>query len=128
MIASFSDVEFQKRSSPDDNKDGNSQWLNFNVIFDNIKRSDSIQIACWCLLIIQHYQKLTYRYQISSIFVGSLDTCYQLIYLLHLIWSRNTSAIKQPENILAALRKNDWQKPFRTGIKSTWNCCLSRNF
>ena len=46
MIASFSDVEFQKRFFPDDNKDGNGQWLNFNVIFDDIKRSDSIQIVC----------------------------------------------------------------------------------
>ena len=52
------------------------------------------------------YYKLNYGYQISSIFIGSLDTGYQLVYLLYLIWSRNASAIKRAaENIFAALRK-----------------------
>ena len=31
-------------------------------------------------------KKLNYGYQISRIFIGSLDTGYQFIYLLYLIW------------------------------------------
>ena len=69
--------------------------------------------------------KLNYGYQISSIFIGLLDTGYRFIHLLYLIWSKNMSAIKQAENIFAPLRKK-WstkQTPFWTGINSRWKGC-----
>ena len=46
------------------------------------------------------------------------------IYLLYLIWSRNTSAIKRTENICSS-EKNGRQKPFWTGIVQGRNRCLS---
>ena len=56
---------------------------------------------------------MNYRYQISSIFIGSSDIGYQFIYLLYLIWSRNVSAIKGAESIFfAALRKHGRQNRF----------------
>ena len=60
---------------------------------------------------------MNYGYQISSLFIDSPGTGYQFI---HLIWSRNASAIKRAKKIFEALTKNGRQKPFWTGIKSTW--------
>ena len=71
---------------------------------------------------------MNYGYQISSIFIGSPDTGYQLIYLLYLKWSRNASAVKRAENIFAALRKNGRQKQFWAGINRGRNGWFSRQY
>ena len=62
----------------------------------------------WCMAIhgyTWYYKRLNYRYQISSIFIASSDTGYQFIYLLYLIWSRNTSALNRAENIFQLWEK-----------------------
>ena len=83
--------------------------------------------------IIVKYYKLNYGYHISSIFIGSLDTGYQLIYLHYQIWSTNASANKESwikifpskptavENRLVAELKS---RNSGTGPKYKWNSPL----
>ena len=85
----------------------------WNQVKDGTKKADMSMQKC---------QKL-FMAKISGFFIGSPDTGYQFVYLLYLICSSNASAIRRTENIFAALRKNGWQKPFWTRIKSTWKSC-----
>ena len=61
-----------------------------------------------------------------AFFIRLSDTGYQFIYLLYLIWSSNASAIKQAENIFAALRTNGRQKLFWTGLDRGRNQCFTQ--
>ena len=70
--------------------------------------------------------KLNYGYQISSIFIGLLDTGYRFIHLLYLKWSKNMSAIKQAENIFAPLRKKLPTKPVLDRSKLNMEGLLSQ--
>ena len=51
----------------------------------NFKFSRAMRQSCEIIII----KKVNYGYQISSIVIGSLDTSYQFMYLLYLIWLRN---------------------------------------
>ena len=74
---------------------------------------------------------MNYGYQISSIFIGSPDTGYQLIYLLYLKWSRNASAIKRAENHFCHFCSSEkkWlTKQFWAGINRGRNGWFSRQY
>ena len=77
--------------------------------------------------------KLNYVCQISSIFIGSPDTGYQLIYLHYQIWSMNASANKeilikfflsQPTAIENRLLAELTSRNTGTGSKYKWNNTL----
>ena len=75
--------------------------------------------------------KVNYGYQISSIFIGSRDTGYQLMYLQYQIWSMNSSTNKEigikPTAIENRLVAELTSRNSGTGPKCKWNSPLLCN-
>ena len=70
------------------------RWISVKPPFHNVLLI-CIFITTWTINILI----------ISSIFIGSADTCDLSMYLLYLIWSRNASAITQAEHFCSSEKK-----------------------
>ena len=94
-------------------------------IIENLKKKrERKERSCMYLFI----KKLNYGYQVSSIFIGSPDTGYQLIYLHYQIWSMNASANKNfpstPTAVKNCLAAELTSRYSGSGLKYKWNSSL----